>query len=281
MIAFETNSMRELYPELGRAILDEGRMVAPRGLPTIELSPALIVLTDPLDALPTGTGRGVVPALAVVEALSLVAGEADPRLFRAASEHYANFVDPSTGELEVAYGPRLGRQMQDVVARLQADQTSRQAHVNLWHAEIDVPGLRAYPCVTSCGFTARNGLLNCFVEMRSNDFWLGLPYDMFMFTQLQVTLANVLGSGLGSYVHYARSLHVYGKDVDKVEALGLTTGRTSPAPYAGVDGDDWGHAQSRARMLLRGVEPPLATQSELNMLGLLAMKVLPKLEPAP
>ena len=33
---------------------------------------ALVVLHDPLDALPVGTGRGIVTALAAVEALNLM-----------------------------------------------------------------------------------------------------------------------------------------------------------------------------------------------------------------
>lgn len=261
MLTHDTTSIRETYAELCADVLREGRAVSPRGQDTVEVAPALIRLTDPLDSLPTGTGRGVVTGLAAVEALSLIAGEADPRLFVTASPRYASFVDPGTGELEVAYGPRVGLQMEHAEQRLRSDPSSRQAHVDFWR-EHDYPGLRAYPCVVSCGFTVRDGRLDQFVEMRSNDLWLGFPYDAFTFCQLQATLANVLGVGLGHYLHYARSLHLYAKDMDPATKL-------TPAPragwsprFAGVGGGSWVEAQQRARLLLRGVELTSMTESE-------------------
>ena len=51
--------------------------------------------------------------------------------------------------------------------------------------------------------------------MRSNDLWLGFPYDVFQFTCMQVLMSMELGIELGSYTHIAGSLHMYKRDFDK------------------------------------------------------------------
>jgi thymidylate synthase len=58
--------------------------------------------------------------------------------------------------------------------------------------------------------------------MRSNDAWLGLPYDMFQFTQLFQTVCRVLGVPAGTYTHTAWSLHLYERDVNHTYDLALT-----------------------------------------------------------
>jgi thymidylate synthase len=45
--------------------------------------------------------------------------------------------------------------------------------------------------------------------MRSNDVWLGLPYDLFTATILQELMAGWLGVELGTYHHHVDSLHLY------------------------------------------------------------------------
>ena len=51
--------------------------------------------------------------------------------------------------------------------------------------------------------------------MRSNDLWLGFPYDVFQFTCMQVLMSMELGIELGSYTHIAGSLHIYERDFKK------------------------------------------------------------------
>ena len=45
--------------------------------------------------------------------------------------------------------------------------------------------------------------------MRSNDAVWGLPYDVFLFTFIQELLSVRLGVQLGTYFHFATSLHIY------------------------------------------------------------------------
>jgi len=51
--------------------------------------------------------------------------------------------------------------------------------------------------------------------MRSNDAWLGLPYDVFCFTTLQKIVAAALGIECDWYQHQVGSMHLYGRNVRK------------------------------------------------------------------
>ncbi|MNP18299.1 Thymidylate synthase [compost metagenome] len=58
--------------------------------------------------------------------------------------------------------------------------------------------------------------------MRSNDIYLGMPYDIFSFTMLQEMLALELNVELGSYTHMVGSLHIYEKHFNIFDSLAET-----------------------------------------------------------
>lgn len=263
---FLVDSMRESYPEIVRTVVQEGVLTAPRGVGTKEIPAAVIDLCDPYDALATGTGRKLNVGLCVAEFLHLVAGEDDPALLIKIAPHYASFVDPETGKLRGSYGRRIKKQMQGAVDKLLKDPSTRQAHVTCWDPHYDaLPGMHDYPCVTSAGWTVRHGALQAFVEMRSNDVWLGTPGDVFAWSQLQLTLAHILGVPAGRYTHYARSLHMYAKDEGKAEALRSDDTWDWEPTFMGLAASTWDEAVVRAKTLLAGVKPSGCTDGEAAM----------------
>lgn len=54
------------------------------------------------------------------------------------------------------------------------------------------------------------------MNMRSNDIFLGFPYDTFNFTMWQEYVACKLNVEIGTYTHIANSLHFYEKDREKI-----------------------------------------------------------------
>jgi hypothetical protein len=55
----------------------------------------------------------------------------------------------------------------------------------------------------------RNGELMATTLMRSNNAFLLMPYNVFEFTLLQEMIAVSVGVNVGSYSHFALSMHVY------------------------------------------------------------------------
>lgn len=58
--------------------------------------------------------------------------------------------------------------------------------------------------------------------MRSNDIIWGLPYDIFMFTNLQQVIANTLNLKLGWYEHNPTSMHVYSNHYNMLKEMSNT-----------------------------------------------------------
>ena len=71
-------------------------------------------------------------------------------------------------------------------------------------------------CTVCLQFFVREGKLYMTTYMRSNDIWLGFPYDVFQFAAMQVLLSMELGLELGTYTHIAGSLHLYKRNVVEV-----------------------------------------------------------------
>ena len=110
-------------------------------------------------------------------------------------------------------------QVAQVIDTLKRDPYSRRAVINF-----NVPNPERFEtkdeiCTLALVFELRNGKLDCTGIMRSNDVWLGTPYDVVFFTELQKHIANELGVGYGKYTHIAVSLHAYEKDIDRVREV--------------------------------------------------------------
>jgi thymidylate synthase len=205
------------------ALLDfvrtNGRYSSPRGQSTIECENVTFTVEDLEDTLPTCVGRKPSLLIAAVEALQLIGGISVPELVVAASRNFEAYREPGGG-FWGAYGNRVAQQYLHVIEKLTSDIDSRQAVVTLWSPELDNdPGHKDYPCTIALGFRLRNDRLNLSVTMRSNDVWLGVCYDVFQFTQLQHTLARILGVEAGTYSHTAWSLHIYERDLESADAL--------------------------------------------------------------
>lgn len=124
-----------------------------------------------------------------------------------------------------AYGYRIFHkfgfdQWEHVKHMLQEHPDSRQAIIHIKDA--DNSPTKDVPCTVYLQFLLRDGQLHMSVHMRSNDIWMGVPYDMFSFCFLQMKMAMELGVGIGTYTHYAGSLHMYARDYEqaKKNALG-------------------------------------------------------------
>lgn len=112
-------------------------------------------------------------------------------------------------------------QLTDAIETLKRHPETRQAIMTMWdgtdlrHArELDKKDL---PCTLTHQFLLRKGYLHLITTMRSNDAWLGLPYDVFCNTQLLKIVADYVGAVPGSYTHQAGSMHLYDKNADDVE----------------------------------------------------------------
>lgn len=217
---------RDVYVEVLENLRRRGVRRQSRNGPTYNLDDVTIELESPLNVLPVGVGRNLNPRIAAAEALQLIGGFSDPKWMVEIAPRFRNYLE-SNGRFHGAYGERItiGRQLANVVAKLKLEPYTRQAVITLWHPQLDNEGGKLdYPCTVALGFSRSNlDRLDMRVAMRSNDAWLGVPYDMFQFTQLQLTLCNVLNVLPGTYTHTAWSMHLYHEHVDESYGVAETS----------------------------------------------------------
>lgn len=249
------------YRQVLQILLLAGEKVSPRGQATLALQNVIIEHQDPGDVLLTGIGRKLSPGLLALEPLQLVGGFSDPELTIATVPHYANFADVRASGARFfwgAYGARLRDKVGLVAERLKKDPATRQAHVSFWDDiwDLESEGKKDYPCTISAHFEmSADGKLNGTTVMRSNDAWLGYPYDVVQHTCLLKTLARFLDVPVGSYTHIVHNMHLYERDIEKARQLLLDTVNFTDERLrldGGIgtgDESTWGMVQQRARSL--------------------------------
>jgi len=217
MHVVEDSSADGLFAQLTTLVLGNGIPVSPRGIPTIDVGPTTCVLTNPRSRIVTAEARKINPGFMFADALSLLAGGGSDWIF-GYNQRLREFTDG--GRLHGEYGPRLRDwygvdQLAAVRNRLAQDPASRRACVVLYDPARDFGDSRDIPCTVTMHFVVRDSKLTATTFMRSQDLWLGFPYDVFNFTLLQEVIASSLGLELGPYTHITSALHLYESDLAK------------------------------------------------------------------
>jgi len=221
-MAFTEATIDDLLREVYVAIRKGGQPVSSTREPSHELIGVSLELTAPRCRLSrTETRRS--SRAGIAELGWYLSGTTDPAMIVHWVERYQREVEED-GTIHGAYGPRMfgtGDNAQfDTVLRLLANSSSsRRAVIQLFDAS-DLTGPVRYqdvPCTSTLQFFVRDSRLHLIVTMRSNDAFVGLPLDVFVFTMLQELMAGELGVDIGRYIHNVGSLHIYDSVANKIE----------------------------------------------------------------
>lgn len=195
--------------------MQRGNAYSRDGAVTGEVINAVTVIDDPKDNLVTSPIRKLSHKYAIGELLWYLSGSNKLDAIANYSKAWNKLSDD--GEtVNSAYGYRIFEkfgfdQWEHVKGLLKADHNSRQAVIHI--KEPNPEKTKDLPCTVALQYLIRDGKLYATTYMRSNDIWLGFPYDVFTFTCLQIKMAFELGVGIGSYTHISGSLHLYSRNV--------------------------------------------------------------------
>jgi thymidylate synthase len=244
-------------------ILKYGEVIESRGGKTREIVPVLIQIADPCQAIVYG--RPINPAFAISETIWNLCGGTRLDFVKFFNSRIDQFMENVNGVAQSAYGYRLGAQpsiftdnaeflgqasdkrridqVHYAYLALKEDQSSRQIIQQFWYSEIDMPAptpKKSVPCVIARQYLIRDEKLDYFEIMRSNDLIFGMPHDIINATIHQQILAGWLGVEVGTYTHYATSLHVYERHWSLLDTVELAQ---QPIPVNQSDlresYDDW------------------------------------------
>lgn len=229
------NNIGTLWAEAVDLLREHGQELDSRVGMTKEVLAYQGTLSDPTNNVLLSTTRRMSPAYACGEMLWYLSGERNADRILIQAPRYERFLND--GVAFGAYGERWDRfdQIGRLVKLLRAQPNTRQAVLACWFGDDIIRAEQAdkkdLPCTLNLQFLLRQGRLHLIVTMRSNDVWLGMPYDIFCFTTLQQLVAFRIRVELGTYTHRVGSLHIYERDVHKVVGSAAATGYTMGEPY--------------------------------------------------
>lgn len=253
-----------------------GRKQASRSGPTHELLHVQSELTDLRQRWVNCRNPPINVAFGIVETIGILNGRRDAPFFNfwnTELPRYAGAGDHYHG----AYGYRLRAnfgfdQLQRAYTALSANADSRQVVLQIWDPRIDLPTEDGtpvspdIPCNVCSILKVRDGKLEWTQVMRSNDVFLGLPYNIVQFTTLQEVMAGWLGLNPGSYVHMSDSLHLYERDAEAAfQSTNNANKRNEESLALPKDASDaiWRRMSDEVDKLIQ----PRLSRSELKRLG--------------
>lgn len=201
-------------------LLYRGRRVAPRGMGTTEL-PHLTSIIDMHRSVLTIKERNLNYRFMAAEAYWILSGDDSVEGVVPYNSQLLKFSDDGES-FAGAYGPRIAAQLDYVVETLTNDPMSRQAGLTIWTPNPQPS--KDIPCTVALWFQLRSGVLDVHAFMRSNDFWLGFPYDVFNFSMVGHLVAGLLRERqveavAGSLYHTAVSAHLYDQHLPQADEI--------------------------------------------------------------
>lgn len=136
---------------------------------------------------------------------------------------YNKFSDDSE-TLNGAYGFRLLKyfeinQLEKAISELKKNKASRRVVLTMYSPDDLNKTSNDIPCNTSIYLKIKDNKLDITILNRSNDLFLGVPYNVFIFYLLQLYIVKELNCDIGTQTHFTDSLHLYTKDLEKVERI--------------------------------------------------------------
>ncbi len=204
---------------------------APRGMPIKEITNAVIQIENPYKRVLSVPSRDLSLRYLAGELSFYLAGSDDLEFIA----HYSAFwrkISDDGHTVNSAYGKRLFKDkwggatpFQYALLQLLSDRDTRKAVMMIYEPNDSDPDSKDNPCTLSLQFMIRGGALHLTVSMRSNDVWLGTPYDIafFAFVQERMLVAynaiNLTPILMGSYTHFVGSLHCYERNWEEATSV--------------------------------------------------------------
>jgi thymidylate synthase len=234
---FIGNNFETIYLDMLRMLKENPEYTpSPRGVGSREITNLTFELTDPRDRMVWNKAREVNYEFAMKFFIWMVNGDTDFSYVSGANKHAVEFIDKPKDDkamptnFSTAYGPRILKQLPFIIEELTRDPDSRRCVIHVLNEDdlnmLGTDTKEEYPCTDSFTWLIRDGHLNMYTHMRSNNMVLTLCYDVFNMTMLHEYLWKALKAvhpalELGIYHHNIVSAHYFEREqplVDKILA---------------------------------------------------------------
>ena len=230
-------NFQEAYYGMLNTVVNTGADVTVRGLDMKEIIPGYFEIENPRDRLLNINCRSNINKYIFGELMWYLSGRDDNAFINKYSKMWSRLMDDGIHN-NSAYGKYIFNKMPSkgfgvryngneviefksqwefVKEVLTRDPYSRQAVIHI--KPIQMYDTKDTVCTYFLQFFIRDNKLDMIACMRSNDLMFGTTYDVFMFTFLQELMASELGIEVGIYKHFASNMHIYMKDIEKINDI--------------------------------------------------------------
>ncbi len=225
MIYFNSNNIDDLFLKVSNQLLEKGDLIAPRGMKTLELQHVWLELTNMQKCIVNLKSRKTNKRYLKNELKWYLSGSLKIDYIKKYSSFWEKLID-SNGTINSNYGNIAFMQKQNgksqyewCIESIKKDVNTRQAIINYNQPKHKYENNKDFVCTIAQHFMVRNGRLDTTVFMRSNDLIYGLTYDAPWFCLISKKIAKETGLKLGTYRHYAASLHVYERHFEMINKI--------------------------------------------------------------
>jgi thymidylate synthase len=177
---------------------------------------------DLKEGFPLLTGRKMFQKTFDTEFEWFINGETNIQRFRNAGVKIWDAWADENGDLGPVYGHQMRNfndqnidQMQMLIEQLIINPDSRRHIISLWNpAQLDQ--MRLPPCYLYFQFFVDKGDLNMFVVQRSGDVFLGIPYDVALFSKILLYVAKKVNLKPNYIDIQIVDAHVYNNQLDAI-----------------------------------------------------------------
>ena len=171
---------------------------------------------------PLITGRKMFQKTFDTEFEWFINGETNIQRFRDANVKIWDAWADENGDLGPVYGHQMRNfndqnidQMQMLIKNLIDDPDSRRHIISLWNP-VQLKDMALPPCYLYFQFFVDNGKLNMFVVQRSGDLFLGIPYDIALFTKILLYVAEKVNLKANLLEVQIVDAHIYDNQHDAI-----------------------------------------------------------------
>ncbi len=213
-----TDHFMQAYLDLLNHILENGEHKQDRtGTGTISVF-GYQMRFDLNEGFPLLTTKKVHLKSVIHELLWFLAGDTNIRYLQENGVRIWNEWADENGDLGPVYGKQWRSwtshhgapidQIAKVVDLLKTNPSSRRMIVNAWNVG-DLKKMALSPCHCLFQFYVVKDKLSCQLYQRSADTFLGVPFNIASYSLLTMMLAQVVGLGLGEFIHTFGDVHLY------------------------------------------------------------------------
>jgi thymidylate synthase len=206
------NNFEKQYCDVLSFCLKKGDKVIGRNGKTRQIT-GVQIRANMQDGFPIVTGKQIFPKSCFIETEWIIKGITNVKWLNDRGVKIWDQWADANGDLGPVYGHQLLNfnginQLTNIIEEAKKNKHSRRLLCSMWNP-CDLHKMTLPPCHYSFQFVVSNNKVDIVVSMRSLDLFIGLPYDMVMYSTILVAFCKELNLQANEVVINAANAHVY------------------------------------------------------------------------